>query len=748
MGIERIHTPYLRVRPEEHGPVEREVHETYDERIRFVGKNWLEQNRSSIPYGMSTNGDNWDDPDHFIEVVFYGTGLHMLCDMLSSTLDIDVEIDGGAATTITGGNRGNGVITGGGISNNRSNGILPLVSGLTQGVHTAVIRGVGSSVEALYVFGFEILNNSTSVTVPPGSITAGSGKVDVAATTDDLIADSTKGGHVVRYANSDGTIGKAINYTDSVSTGIGTVDHTNEQIVRRHHWTEFGISRGLGGHEDFTILTGAGDRTFTLQDGTTSLNGRDIFPAGQGQLAQNASGASHTKVTFIGTGIDLIIESDTTPTDSYDFRINGTSVGSIADNTPGLDKEQTFPVVSGLPFGTHTLDIRRTSSGAGGLGLKEVVIYAPKAPELASDQVALDSYYKMADFVAQTTAAEDYISTGVMRKSVYSEFNYQGNWSSPSRNTVESGTGAEISMTVVGGYWEYTFFGTGFDYRTQCQIGRSNDQTITLDGTTLTAANFPTATFNTAGLITFNSGTGQVDIDPGSTSTWQILSVADLPLGMYTVRFTNNDGLFNVLHAIDIHTPTYAYNNKVDNRWKLDRFTGEPTIGSNSLKSEILPPGTTAKELVATNDLIVKGKSMAPQTGTYRPVFYVSGSPTSTVVMQAGPAGRTLSYLKIGPLVHVAGRISILGTSSQSAGNLFLPVMRLPFKPNGTIYGTATAFKADDANPIESAAVDPGDTIEPGDGARFLVRSSYTAGSVASTPLDVMFNLTYVTDEL
>lgn len=181
-----------------------------------------------------------------------------------------------------------------------------------------------------------------------------------------------KGGAVSVYMKPDGTVHKAVrpaadqdrinainDLTDLLAkTGNkaaqearSITDHSNEEVISSNNWKEFGKNRS----DDFSTLKSAkSDRTFTLDDGSTSIvkheapveDFLDVLAriGNQAAQARKKANGSFMEVTFVGTGLDIKKE---------------TKEGPKVEN-----------VVSGLTYGTHTVKMSPASIHIDGVKVK------------------------------------------------------------------------------------------------------------------------------------------------------------------------------------------------------------------------------------------------------------------------------------------------------------------------------------------------------------------------------------------
>jgi hypothetical protein len=267
--------------------------------------------------------------------------------------------------------------------------------------------------------------------------------------------------------------------------------------------------------------------------------------------------------------------------DDYSVFVDNVDIGTITTSDVIQDTISTIKIASGLPYGTHTVKIERDVVVNSRLGIQDFIVYSPSKPSIPANAVELGSYYLMADFVANTTANPLSLSQGVLRKDCQREIVYNGTFSGPAIDVGSRIGGSLIFSSTSGDSISYTFFGTGIEYRWQGATNRSPNISVTLNGTALTTANFPTAVFSTYGSgIAYNSSTGVLDTEGTDAGSGFIAS--NLPLGVYTIELTNNiaSDLLDI-NVFDVITPVHVP--------QADRNLLAPlqTVGSNSIRSEI-----------------------------------------------------------------------------------------------------------------------------------------------------------------
>jgi hypothetical protein len=578
LGINRIQTQQLKEMPKELGPngekVFGVVNDKFDQ-IRFVG-DWQISSTNSDGPGVKAAPNTVITDDHFIEFTFYGTGANLLVRTAGSASDLDIEVDGTPYSSISNGNQATITVS----RNYSTNQIFKMADNLTLGTHTIKIIGRSGNVGGADIYGFEILNEDTQIKVNPGKaflndmrITKSTQEsVDYASGFDNEYGTSgTKGGAVVTYLKTDGSVGKDIRYTEVSQLNLGAADHTNEEVISEYYPREFGMGRA----DDFTTLVGSNaDRAFTLDDGVTSLIGNDVRGVNNSENLGFFAGAAngYFTFTFVGTGLDINYTADFTGTaDAHTVYIDGVSVGTL--NLPVTNSIiDRATIVSGLPYGTHTVRINRDIVSAGGLFINKFLVYSPKKPEVPSNTIPLGSYYLMSDF-SQTTEGRDHVSSGVLRRQITREMAYTGSgWSISAVAPTITISGFSAQSTTLNDKITIGFWGVGFDVRINSEANVT--YTLSVDG----SSDFSSLTTNLNGAGgTWTPGAGTLS---GNTGIGASLSVEGLALDYheFEIEITTASGGALALDAFDVITPIHSP--KLNEEFMLQNSL---TVGNQSI---------------------------------------------------------------------------------------------------------------------------------------------------------------------
>ena len=565
MGIERIMAQQIYQLQNEFGPNGESVWGVVNDtlgQIRAVGT-W--QNQLGI--NGNANFNNLSSTD-YLEVTFYGTGLNIITQPYIASQTYQASVDGGTATTFNSTQPSNVLAN----RNYGANVVLNAVSGLSLGVHT--IRLTTPTGTFAGVFGFEILTETTSLRVNPGSSYLAGKKITTLAQQSLAYNSSfesgtlgTRGGRVVVYQKSDGTIAKAVQPVNASQANLSSADHTNEEVARTYHPREFGAGRS----DDFSSLTSTGsNRAFTLDDGTTTLVGSSVLMrtivANTESIEISANSGSLT-ITFVGTGLDIFMaDNGTGGNDSHTFSIDGGSAVAWPYTSGQSTNARWMKIVSGLPYGTHTIKFNRVSAATWVPVFFKFTVYQPKKPSIPAGAIELADYNVMADFVSAGASlaganGPQNMSVGVLKKTGSRENTYINSWTGIG---LDQGTPEGVFVhtnNVSGGIVQRPFFGTGFEWRTFFQAAAYNVTIQVLDasGSLINLASYTTALRQPGTGMTFTAGTSSTITGTSSAASYGALSVSGLPLGTYTIKITVNNATGTIYaYAFDIITPIHS----------------------------------------------------------------------------------------------------------------------------------------------------------------------------------------------
>jgi len=184
------------------------------------------------------------------------------------------------------------------------------------------------------------------------------------------------------------------------------IDHSLAEVAKTFHVREFGNGAGNAGtgteFADASMLTGADDIAYVMDDGLTSCSADDFNgePTTSKECILRSGASDVIFYTFIGTGLSLHIEAP-----------EGT--------------DQILQICQNLPYGTHVFKYLANADNNNHMDLtvdevavstaynpsdtpllKEVTFHQPKMPPIPEDAVVIADYMLMADFVVKTGAAD------------------------------------------------------------------------------------------------------------------------------------------------------------------------------------------------------------------------------------------------------------------------------------------------------------------------------------------------------
>jgi hypothetical protein len=591
LGIERLMTQYIYQILSEAGPNSDPIWGSTGDifnQIRFVGQwsNFL----SIAGQGIASSASLTD----YMEVTFYGTGLNLLTNVDIANRDIRVSVDGGSeGSNIT--LSGSGVLA---ARNYSVNAPIVAISGLSLGVHTVKLRN--NNAAGIGMFGFEIVNQvsagSNLVSVTPG-VAYSQGQKLVLASQSTLAYNAalvgTTGGRVLEYISSSGVRSQAFTQNATSPSYLTAASHANEELVKSYFFREFSASRG----DDF-LNNSTTAKAFTLDDGTTTLSSiQGVASVFNGRDAMNTGGSpAAIMFTFVGTGLD-IVRSDVVNggSDTYAFYIDGVSIFNAA--AAGSTIWRTQKIASGLPYGTHTFEIRKISASTYDIAVAQFIVYQPKKPALPSGAIEIGDFNIMANYSPNTTAGAEFISGGVLRKASTRELTYVGSWSA----TIEVGTGTTnaavagwiINGSTSGNYVQYTFFGTGVELRFGIPGTTAGNYTVSIDGSSnLTGLGATTSFYG--GVTSFSATTGVV-VTNTANNYGSGVSITGLTLGLHTVKFAYNSGSAMPIEAFDIITPVHSVKANLYGDLEAASSIGSCAISDNRKFTPIKDPVPTTK---------------------------------------------------------------------------------------------------------------------------------------------------------
>ena len=695
LGIDRIPVQQIILLQYEFGPNGEPVYAALNDTkglIRFVGSGW-QLSMNYQPSGLYLHSDVLND---YVEITFYGTHLNLLVWMGSNASDHRASVDGGVEGT-------NIYIQSSTILSTRyynKNNIIVAASGLALGIHTVKIRN--NAADIFWVFGFEVLNANASglININPGTSYYQDKKIINSAA--DSIAyntgvTGTKGGRIVRYFTGNDTVTQAFQAVDASAAYLTSADHTNEEVVRVYNVREFGAGRA----DDFSLGSGSalGARAFTLDDGTTTLVGSNVGIYSEGISVGDALNA-FTTLTFVGTGLDLMMGAAVgTPTDTIGVSIDGSSIGNLPTSS---NTSRQLKIASGLAYGTHTAKFTRSVYSAGVPTIKQFIIYQPRKPVLPVGAIEVADYNVMGDFVSQLTSGDNTISTGVLRKAISTrEAVYVTTWTGP--NLLTSCTSGFYTITT-NGYFEYTLFGTGFDFRF-ANAGTACTCTLLIDGVSPTTAGATVDKYST-GVTSFTGSTGVIVESTGASGSG--VMVRGLTLGKHVVGVTYTSGGALQPESLDIITPIHSHKSNlyadlqtmlpVGSQGLMDSRTTSPQpslmAGTKAWAQAIGMAGVGSATTSATTP--VPMPSMSVTIKTSGGALYISYTVSVSIDVVGGTGYFFIFVDGMGHQIYKGWRANVAGYSMPTSDQAIIPVSAGVHKVDlfWQLAGTGTAVTA------------------------------------------------------
>lgn len=658
MGVNRVMTQDLIKLQDEFGPNGEDVYRIANDefnQIRFVGA-WGSDRaaQGSRIYSQSDSS--------YMEITANCTGLNILSQFDGTPRVVKLSVDGGAEVALS------TPLTSTVLSsrNYAPQLVTPVVSGLPLGIHTFKLRN-DSAATNIVLNGIEIVNESLTLKVPTGQAFVNRKPVqhnslDAIAYNSDFESGvlGTRGGHVLTYLKSDGTIGKAVTPTGSAAY-FPSANHSTEELTRLYHFSEFGANRS----DDFSTLAAAtSDRAFTLDDGTTTLVGKDTS-VDSGNMTCLWDG--FFTLTFVGTGLDIEAMRNDTAVRDFNIYIDGVLAISAWQPTETDALYRTYKICSGLSYGTHTVQFYRNASNTsyGSMALRAFKVYAPKQPSLPVNATKLSNYFVMADYVANTTPSALDLASGILRKDVSRELTYVGSWAiDESVNYI--GYWRTYTNTN-GNYCEYTFYGTGLELRNYTDSVTASQVTMSVDGSS-DLSGYNVSVYGVNAIISQAAGTFNLN---GATTYGNGISLSGLPLGKHTIRITNNTTEYFVITAFDIITPIHSPKSNSPASYQNTLTVGSQAICDLRELTAIKEDGVPLNHFSATG---------------------VAASPTTTVNTGYVPLpdmGGVLYTTR--PYIRISFRATTQGSTVSISANAFVDGQQIP-----TQY--RTEVRADGAN--------------------------------------------------
>ena len=673
--------------------------------IRFIGEGWTSPQSNEV--GITAYSPIVNDS---LEITFYGTGLNLLMlfgNTAGAAPNLFYQIDGGAPTALI--HPTTSQYLGPTNTNIAMNNIQPVISGLSAGIHTITITNTVTTAWTWNVYGFEVINTRTTpsnVGVNPGISYVNGQQLTLGAHfntpynssfTNSYGTPGAKGGRVLVYQNSTGTIAKDIRYADVTQGNLGSATHANEELVRSYNYAEFGSAGPVTNSYDFLFAGhSATPRAYVLSDNSTILSASDptIVTNGNFERSLGCTAANSFIVfTFIGTGLDIVRydpgTTGTTAIDTFNVYVDGTLTGTIT----GVSYRGVTPIVSGLPYGTHTVKFVRTVLSSISIGIMDFNVYQPKTPSLPAGAVALSTYNLVATYdsssVTDNTAATGYLEnpSGVIYKDVLREWHYDGSawnaWTQSSSPMVTTTNGLLSGQQTTTGATtnepaSYTFYGTGCMVIWDCSSGGTFGTLVQIDGVNATTG------VNKGNMV--NSGAGVYTTTSSTSWAPGRVEFTGLTLGIHTITLQKTAGAGNfALVGINVITPIHSVSSI-----QPGTLQNNLPVGANAIQD--------VRNLTPVKNLPLKTKAWAQATGA------LNGGTVAAAAVTIAP-DMSLTVTTSGGPLFVSWNFSFLNDTAGAQCNVAIIINGLNF--GGPYAQSASVPVANDIVNMSGSFIEP-----------------------------------------
>ena len=410
----------------------------------------------------------------------------------------------------------------------------------------------------------------------------------------------------------------------SILVHLASTSDTCSDLDPIREYARFNLSDlGAKQSSDFSILSSvAGDKIFTLEDGTTSIlgtlvsyaqteiDGADVALSfsGSSQLRLRAVAVRCDIVTVNSSGTTITVSLDGSPTYTKSVPSGGTAVVTLWHNAR---------------YQTHEAYI----SSASGLNIVGFILYEP-APSSKPEGVLLSTQNTIAAYNVSLNTSGDSIPIGGVAIDPFTSGGVYTNpgWVYNFDTSLNPAWGRYATTDSPGAYLEYTFSGDGFEieYLANSSFGKP---LIYIDGVVANNANFPVLSYPSINFVGMTASTGEVDMYAASL-TRKKFGISGLGNSRHTVRVqTQNPVQKNVLSSgYNINVVTFYEVNSLgslsvtsskgfrnpDFHFGMDSARDERNF--DSVDNADSSPGTWAQPV--TNDLPQNAIIVGDQTNT------------------------------------------------------------------------------------------------------------------------------------
>ena len=329
-GIERISFNGIDELDTEQGPNGERVYalNTGDSRIRFIDglETWqffVDTNSAGTQPGPTIRTRSESDEQSgtelmgSVEITFFGTALNILSWTDTGPTNWLASVDGGTATQVGPNNNTINLTNPAQFDvaanrNTKVNQVVPIVSGLTAGIHTVKIdgrrhgQGAGAGGSQLPLFGCEIINESSDIVVQPGADFSSNISLDARTNLPIKPGDAGINSRSEAIEAFTGTTGaRVINYLTSSGELKQVYDIADEApVVQAAGEQEYNIEIQNGGSTSVTLpISTTSFITTSFGSGGGGGGGGGITPLGtfRGAAGGGGGGAGKSGATFTRT---------------------------------------------------------------------------------------------------------------------------------------------------------------------------------------------------------------------------------------------------------------------------------------------------------------------------------------------------------------------------------------------------------------------------------------------------------------
>ena len=314
-----------------------------------------------------------------------------------------------------------------------------------------------------------------------------------------------------------------------VASSVGDSSDTIQEYAR-YNTTDLG-TRQL---TDLSVLFfSASDRLFTVEDGTTSIVGKNIRYVTTGidgvdTALELIDATSFVRIRAVACQLNLITANSTSVT--ADFAIDGSPIYSTVIPSGGLTNLVGW---TNARYQTHELTI----SNATGMRLSGIILHEPThATKIEGSLISTQNL--VADHDSSTSTDGAVIPMGVIGVDTFTMGGVFVDGSGTGTgwtNTLDLNENPYwyryVTTDLEGSYFEYVFFGSGFELEYLAKDDRGKPR-LFLNNVLVTAINFPSAVLKDVSV-----STGEVDMyDISSTPIRKKCAVTELTSGKYTLK--------------------------------------------------------------------------------------------------------------------------------------------------------------------------------------------------------------------